>query len=36
MGQSYRKTKDQKPWPGFLRKQEFAAERGLKPKLKMS
>ena len=29
MGQKYRKTEDQKPWPNFSRNQEFAAERGL-------
>ena len=36
MGQRYRKTEDVKPWPGFLRNQDFADERGPKPKVKMS
>ena len=36
MGQKYRKTEDQKPWPGFSRNQNFAKERGLEPKVKMS
>ena len=35
MGQRYRKTEDQKPWPGFSRNQSFAEERGLEPKVKL-
>ena len=36
MGKRYRKTEDQKPRPDFLRNQDFAEGRGLKPKGKMS
>ena len=36
MGKRYRKTEDQKPFPLFSRNQDFAEERGLKPKVKMS
>ena len=36
MGQRYRKTEDQKPRPGFSRKQDFAEERQLEPIVKMS
>ena len=36
MGQRYHKTEDQKSRPVFLRNQDFAEGRGLKPKGKMS
>ena len=36
MGRRYRKMEDQKPWPVFLRNQDFAEGRGLTPKVKMS
>ena len=36
MEQRYRKTKDQKPWPGFSRNHDFVDERGLQPKVKLS
>ena len=33
MGQRYRRIEDQKPWPDLARNQDFAKERGLKPKV---
>ena len=36
MGQRYRKMEDQKAWPSFSRNQDFAEERGLELKVKMT
>ena len=36
MGQRYRETEDQKPWPAFSSNQDFAEKRGLESKVKTS